>query len=87
MLHTGQKPYKCKVCHMSFNQVSHLKSHMRLHTGEQPFKCQQCEKCFNHNVSLKNHVHRHHGPESQEQGERERKLTSQELNSGAGWML
>ncbi|CAB1326457.1 unnamed protein product, partial [Coregonus sp. 'balchen'] len=69
MVTPGQKPYKCKVCQMSFNQVSHLKSHLRLQHMERPFKCQQCEKCFNHK-------------HSQEQGEREKERNSQELNSG-----
>ena len=41
-MHTGEKPYKCKVCDIMFTLSSYLKNHQRLHTDEKPYKCQVC---------------------------------------------
>ena len=41
-LHTGYKPYSCKVCGQVFSRSDHLSTHQRTHTGEKPYKCPSC---------------------------------------------
>jgi KRAB domain-containing zinc finger protein len=43
-IHTGVKPYSCKVCTYQFTLNAHLNRHMRIHTGEKPYSCKECKK-------------------------------------------
>ncbi|GCB81110.1 hypothetical protein scyTo_0022758, partial [Scyliorhinus torazame] len=38
-LHTGKKPFTCKMCDKSFSESSYLRKHKCLHTEEKPFPC------------------------------------------------
>lgn len=54
-IHTGTKPYECKICNRRFTRSDHLTTHSRTHTGEKPFKCSLCDKSFARSDEKKRH--------------------------------
>lgn len=59
--HTGERPFVCPECDLSFAQANALTCHRRLHTGERPYKCKFCDKSFTQNTILKTHMTLHTG--------------------------
>lgn len=59
--HTGEKPFRCKVCNTRFSTKSHLNRHSRIHTGEKPFQCQRCEFKTLTRSHLARHMLKHSG--------------------------
>lgn len=55
-LHSGEKPYHCKLCPAKFTQFVHLKLHKRLHSRERPHKCPHCHRHYIHLCSLRLHL-------------------------------
>lgn len=45
-VHTGERPYKCKICHAAFAYPEHCKKHMRTHSGIKPYACEICSRTF-----------------------------------------
>ncbi|PKU37969.1 e3 sumo-protein ligase egr2 [Limosa lapponica baueri] len=41
-IHTGHKPFQCRICMRNFSRSDHLTTHIRTHTGEKPFACDFC---------------------------------------------
>uniref|UniRef100_A0A3Q3L779 PR domain zinc finger protein 1 n=1 Tax=Mastacembelus armatus TaxID=205130 RepID=A0A3Q3L779_9TELE len=57
-LHSGEKPYQCKLCSTKFTQYIHLKLHRRLHSSrDRPYRCELCTQAFFHQFSLRIHQH------------------------------
>ncbi|XP_041657821.1 early growth response protein 1-like [Cheilinus undulatus] len=68
-VHTGQKPFQCRICMRSFSRSDHLTTHIRTHTGEKPFACTECGRKFARSDERKRHAKIH-------QRQRERKTCS-----------
>ena len=58
-IHTGQKPFQCRICMRSFSRSDHLTTHVRTHTGEKPFCCDQCGRKFARSDEKKRHTKVH----------------------------
>ncbi|CAJ1063165.1 early growth response protein 1-like [Xyrichtys novacula] len=68
-VHTGQKPFQCRICMRSFSRSDHLTTHIRTHTGEKPFACAECGRKFARSDERKRHAKIH-------QRQRDRKTAS-----------
>lgn len=55
-IHTGQKPFQCRICMRSFSRSDHLTTHIRTHTGEKPFSCDVCGRKFARSDEKKRHA-------------------------------
>lgn len=58
-IHTGQKPFQCRICMRSFSRSDHLTTHVRTHTGEKPFSCDVCGRKFARSDEKKRHARVH----------------------------
>lgn len=58
-IHTGQKPFQCRICMRSFSRSDHLTTHVRTHTGEKPFACEACGRKFARSDEKKRHAKVH----------------------------
>jgi len=58
-IHTGQKPFQCRICLRSFSRSDHLTTHIRTHTGEKPFTCDSCGRKFARSDEKKRHAKVH----------------------------
>ncbi|XP_076371875.1 uncharacterized protein LOC143257309 isoform X2 [Tachypleus tridentatus] len=58
-IHTGQKPFQCRICMRSFSRSDHLTTHIRTHTGEKPFSCDLCGRRFARSDEKKRHTKVH----------------------------
>ena len=54
-IHTGQKPFQCRICFRAFSRSDHLTTHIRTHTGEKPFSCDICGRKFARSDEKKRH--------------------------------
>lgn len=55
-IHTGQKPFQCRICMRSFSRSDHLTTHVRTHTGEKPFSCDICNRKFARSDERRRHM-------------------------------
>ncbi|XP_075902205.1 early growth response protein 2b-like isoform X2 [Nelusetta ayraudi] len=58
-IHTGHKPFQCRICMRSFSRSDHLTTHIRTHTGEKPFCCEQCGRKFARSDERRRHMKIH----------------------------
>lgn len=57
--HTGERPFKCDICSMSFTLAANLYRHRKLHSGDKSYLCHHCGKEFIQNVTLQDHLTMH----------------------------
>ncbi|GCB79437.1 early growth response protein 2b isoform X1 [Scyliorhinus torazame] len=58
-IHTGHKPFQCRICMRNFSRSDHLTTHIRTHTGEKPFSCDFCGRKFARSDERKRHTKIH----------------------------
>ena len=60
LIHSGQKPFKCGLCVLTFRQNSQLKRHMERHhmvtAAVKEYTCDECGKEFVQNHTLQKHL-------------------------------
>jgi len=54
--HTGERPFKCEIYHLSLKSQSRVIQHSKLHSNETPFVCIFCERPSKSMQYLKSHI-------------------------------
>lgn len=80
-IHTGQKPFQCRICMRSFSRSDHLTTHIRTHTGEKPFSCDVCGRKFARSDEKKRHAKVHLKQRSKKDGKMGGMMSSQQGQS------
>lgn len=80
-IHTGQKPFQCRICMRSFSRSDHLTTHIRTHTGEKPFSCDVCGRKFARSDEKKRHAKVHLKQRSKKEQKMGGMLTTQQGSS------
>ena len=61
--HTGERPFRCRLCRRAFTTKGNLKTHMGVHRAKPPVRvvhvCPVCRKQFSNVVVLQQHVRLH----------------------------
>ncbi|KHJ48378.1 hypothetical protein D918_01649 [Trichuris suis] len=78
-IHTGQKPFQCRICLRSFSRSDHLTTHIRTHTGEKPFVCEVCGRRF-----ARSDERKRHGKVHLKQKVRRSNISMSSFSGGAG---
>ncbi|XP_038159865.1 LOW QUALITY PROTEIN: early growth response protein 2b-like [Cyprinodon tularosa] len=79
-IHTGHKPFQCRICMRNFSRSDHLTTHIRTHTGEKPFACDFCGRKFARSDERKRHTKIH-------LRQKERKASAASSSSSGGSVL
>ncbi|XP_067615704.1 zinc finger protein OZF-like isoform X2 [Eurosta solidaginis] len=61
LIHSNEKPHKCKFCERRFIYALNLRRHIRTHTGGKPYKCEYCECTFAVSGPVLSHLRTHLG--------------------------
>ncbi|CAG9118858.1 unnamed protein product [Plutella xylostella] len=75
LVHTGEKPYKCRICDRRFGDFGTRQKHERLHMGVRPYQCSVCGKAFTYSYVLANHMLTHTGEKKYSCGPCNKKFT------------
>lgn len=54
-VHTGPKPFKCRICLKLFKKSSDFHMHVTTHSGDSLYTCDVCGKGFSRKTKIRNH--------------------------------